>query len=92
MGLAAFSHFVLDLFMHPGDLALWPGAVTHLGFGLWRVLPTGWWFLELVFVSAACAYYWYQAGASTRFGGYRTAVVATVLVLHVLNSPWLSAY
>ena len=28
MGIAAFSHFVLDLFMHPADLALWPALST----------------------------------------------------------------
>ena len=92
MGVAVFSHFVLDLVMHPSDLALWPGAETHLGFGLWRVLPGGWWFVELALVAITCAYYWHRAGRSTRFGGRRTAVVATILVLHVLNSPWLSAY
>jgi membrane-bound metal-dependent hydrolase YbcI (DUF457 family) len=26
MALAVFSHFVLDLVMHPADLALWPGV------------------------------------------------------------------
>ena len=25
-GVAVFSHYVLDLFMHPADLALWPNA------------------------------------------------------------------
>jgi hypothetical protein len=34
MGLAAFSHFVLDVPMHPPDLALWPGSDEHIGFGL----------------------------------------------------------
>lgn len=41
MGLAAFSHFLLDLPMHPPDMGLWPGSDVHLGLGLWRVLPQG---------------------------------------------------
>src|SRR5881397_1938908 len=57
MGVAVFSHFVLDLLMHPPDLALWPGAGVHLGFGLWRRLPTGWWFVELVVVVVGLGYY-----------------------------------
>ena len=36
MGLAVFSHFLLDLVMHPPDMALWPGSTVHLGIGLWR--------------------------------------------------------
>ena len=36
MAAAVLSHFVLDLAMHPSDLALWPGSSIHLGFGLWR--------------------------------------------------------
>lgn len=90
MGIAVFSHFVLDLVMHPPDLALWPGAQIHLGFGLWKSLPIGWWYLELAFVGGALAYYWSRARTSRQFGGRPLAVILTVLVLHVLNSPWLS--
>src|SRR5260221_5300903 len=32
--VAVFSHFVLDLLMHPGDLALWPHSAAHVGFGI----------------------------------------------------------
>lgn len=90
VGFAVFSHFILDFFVHPPDLALWPGSDIHLGLGLWRLLPTGWWFVELGVVLAFCAYYWLAARHSTSFGGRATAVVAVVLILHVLNSPWLS--
>ena len=90
-GVAVFSHFALDLVMHPGDLALWPGSGVHLGFGVWQIFPTGWWFLELVLVAAGCAYYWSAAKRSLTFGGRAAWVVAVVVLLHVLNSPWLSA-
>jgi hypothetical protein len=90
MGLAAFSHFFLDLPMHPPDLALWPGSATHLGLGLWRVLPTGWWFVELAVIALGAGYYLLRAKRSEEFGGRPLAVIAVVLLLHLTNSPWLS--
>lgn len=90
MALAVFSHFLLDLPMHPADLALWPEAATHLGFGLWTALPTGWWFVELGLVAACGAFYVVRARGSGDFGGRAGAVVGVVCLLHVLNSPWLS--
>lgn len=91
MGLAAFSHFLLDLPMHPPDMALWPGSDVHLGLGLWRVLPQGWWFIELAVIGVAGAYYVRRARGSSAFGGRPLAVVIVVLLLHASNSPWLSA-
>ncbi|MGD2047476.1 MAG: hypothetical protein PVJ80_02175 [Gemmatimonadota bacterium] len=90
MGIAAFSHFVLDVPMHPPDLALWPGSEMHLGMGLWQALPRGWWFLELAVILAAGAYYAVKARSSDAFGRRPLAVVAVVIALHVFNSPWVS--
>ena len=91
MGLAVFSHFLLDLPMHPADLALWPGSTVHLGVGLWRALPTGWWFGELAVLGVGLGYYWQRSRVDGSFGGRAWAVVMTVVVLHIINSPWLSA-
>jgi hypothetical protein len=90
MALAAFSHFVLDLPMHPPDLALWPGSDVHIGLGLWRALPQGWWFVELTLIAVAGTYYLRAAKGSADFGHRPLAVVAVVVVLHIFNSPWLS--
>jgi hypothetical protein len=90
MAVAVFSHFVLDLPMHPPDMALWPGSGTHLGFGLWQALPTGWWFVELALIGLAGWYYLRRSGASRDFGRRPMAVLAVVIVLHISNSPWLS--
>ncbi len=91
MGVAAFSHFLLDLPMHPPDLAIWPGSDVHLGLGLWQRLPTGWWFVELVFILVAGAYY-LRASQSRRQARWQPlSVIGVVLLLHVANSPWLSA-
>ena len=90
MAVAAFSHFVLDLPMHPPDMSLWPGSTVHLGLGLWQSLPTGWWFVELALVALAGWYYVRRAQIAVGFGGRPLAVVAVVLLLHLSNSPWLS--
>lgn len=91
MLLAVMSHVVLDLPMHPVDLAVWPGSSVRLGMGLWRTLPTGWWFVELVVIAAGVAYYWHRSRVDGSFGARAWAIAATVLLLHVINSPWLSA-
>jgi len=90
MGVAVFSHFVLDLLMHPADLALWPGAATHVGFGLWRLLPTGWWVVELGVIAAGWWYYARRARDVGTFGGRPVAIAVVLLALHLMNSPWLS--
>ena len=90
MGIAVFSHFVLDLFMHPADLALWPGSSTHVGLGLWRVLPKGWWFVELAAIGLCIGYYWSSARRSVSYGGRPWAVALVIVLLHVFNSPWFA--
>lgn len=90
LALAVFSHFLLDLPMHPPDLALWPGSSTHLGLGLWRSLPSGWWFLELGLILAACAYYINRSRETHAFGRRPWLVAAVIVGLHVFNSPWVS--
>jgi len=87
LGLAVFSHFLLDLPMHPHDLALWPGSATHVGFSLWNT--PYWWWVELGFVALACGYYWARARSIGGFGGRAGWACAVVLALHVFNSPWL---
>jgi hypothetical protein len=89
MGFAVFSHFLLDLPMHPSDLALWPHSSAHLGFGLWRALPQGWWFLELGAIAAGWGWYAWKARTASTFGGKPVAVGVVLAILHVMNSPWL---
>ena len=91
MAVAVFSHFVLDFPMHPADLALWPGSDVHLGLGFWRSFPTGWWFGELALVAVLGGYYWRRSKTDSSFGGRPLAALIAVVVLHALNSPWLSA-
>ena len=90
MAVAGFSHFILDLPMHPSDMALWPNSEVHLGFGLWQRLPLGWWFVELAVIGACGAYYLRRATQSDDFGRRPLLAVLVVMLLHVSNSPWLS--
>ena len=89
-GIAVFSHFVLDLLMHPSDLALWPHSVPHLGFGIWTIHPPFWWFFEGAFIAACLTYYVVRARRLGSFGGRAWAVVLVIAILHVVNSPWLA--
>jgi hypothetical protein len=90
IGFAVFSHFLLDLPMHPPDLALWPDSASHLGLGLWRTFPNGWWMFELAVIAALWAYYWRRSITDPTFGGRPFMIAAVLIVLHVFNSPWLS--
>ncbi len=90
VGFAVFSHFLLDWPMHPADLALWPHSSIHIGMGLWHRLPVGWWFVELAFIAAGCAYYVVRARRLKTFGGGAGWACAVVVLLHVMNSPWLA--
>ena len=91
MGVAVFSHFALDLVVHPADLALWPGAQVHLGFGLWQIAPPLWWFVELALITVCGWSYWQRSRVDQSYGGRAWAVVAVIVLLHIVNSPWLSA-
>jgi hypothetical protein len=90
VAFAVFSHFLLDWPMHPPDLALWPHSAEHIGAGLWRRLPSGWWWIELLFIGAACAYYVAEARIKKSFGGRALWACAFILLLHASNSPQLS--
>ncbi len=90
VAIAVFSHFLLDLPMHPPDLALWPHSTIHLGFGLWNWLPIGWWWVELAVIALFCTYYVARARALETFGGRALWACAVILALHLFNSPWLS--
>jgi hypothetical protein len=92
MGVAVLSHFVLDWFMHPADLALWPGSRVHLGLGLWRLFPVGWWFFELGFIGLSLAYYYRRSRTLRTFGHRGAAIVVVIVFLHVANSPWLAPH
>ena len=62
----------------------------HIGLGLWQLLPVGWWWVELAFIAAGCTYYVVRARRLGTFGGHALWACAVVVLLHVVNSPWLA--
>jgi hypothetical protein len=78
--------------MHPPDLALWPNAPAHIGLGLWKALPQGWWFVELGFIAVAWVFYYKKSRGAATYGGRPILLGIAILVFHALNSPWLSSY
>ena len=85
LGAVAFSHWVLDLIVHRGDMPLLPGnagGLPLLGFGLWRVpavsIP-----LEALLLLGGVYLYWRTARSiEPRTSGSRiNARVVTVALL-----------
>ena len=64
--LAGISHFVLDLPIHPKDLALYPHSRVHLGWGLWRIGPRNYWWVQL-FVVLILTFLYAQGARRLRF-------------------------
>src|SRR5579859_706552 len=85
LGLVAFSHWVLDLVVHRGDMPILPGnlgGLPKLGFGLWRV-PLASMSVELALVVAGAWLYWRAARAAAAAAGHgeRRAAVAGLFML-----------
>ncbi|HEX8816962.1 MAG TPA: hypothetical protein VF753_15810 [Terriglobales bacterium] len=89
--LAVLSHFLLDLPIHPKNLAVFPHSSAHLGWNAWDFGQTKWlaatryWWLELVVVSLLLMIY--VAGArKARFATNLTlACCILVFGLHLLS-------
>jgi membrane-bound metal-dependent hydrolase YbcI (DUF457 family) len=84
LGAVAFSHWVLDLIVHRGDMPILPGNAGDLpllGFGLWRV-PVASILLEAALLLLGVFLYW-RAARSTqpRPGSRVTPSVATGALL-----------
>jgi len=86
LGAVVFSHWLLDLIVHRGDMPLLPrnwGGYPRLGFGLWRV-PVASALLELALVLAG-SYFYFVAARDVERGAGRTkmtgASTAAAIVL-----------
>jgi membrane-bound metal-dependent hydrolase YbcI (DUF457 family) len=85
VALVAFSHWVLDLFVHRADMPLLPGNAGHLpmlGFGLWRY-PLAVAAAECALVVAGAWLYWRAARSVTLVAGAgrRRAALVSILIL-----------
>jgi membrane-bound metal-dependent hydrolase YbcI (DUF457 family) len=84
LGGVAFSHWVLDLIVHRGDMPILPGNAGDLpllGLGLWRV-PIASILLEAALFVAGVFLYWRAARSlPTRAGRVTPSLVAGVMLL-----------
>jgi hypothetical protein len=85
VGAVSFSHWLLDLPLHRGDMPILPGNAGNLpklGFGLWQ-LPWAVAAIELALVVVGGWLYWRAAGSAAKAAGRgrRSAVVTSVLIL-----------
>ena len=85
LGLVSFSHWLLDLVVHRGDMPILPGNIgglPKLGFGLWQITPAAI-TSELLLLLAGAWFYWRAAESVTSVAGFGRgrAIVATLLIL-----------
>ena len=86
MGVA-FSHWLLDLPLHNGDMALYPGSAIKLGWGWWGLLGEYGWHLEVIF-SLMLLYYAYQKSKENGETIWPQMLLMGLLMANM--SPWLS--
>lgn len=86
VGLVSFSHWVLDLVVHRGDMPILPGAIGNLprlGFGLWR-FPAISIVIELALVLIGAWTYWRASRAVALGSGRGMFLAAAVSALIAL--------
>jgi membrane-bound metal-dependent hydrolase YbcI (DUF457 family) len=78
MGLLVVSHWFLDLPMHRGDLPLYPGSGTRVGWGLWNsMLAT--YVIEIGLYAIGLAIYARTTRARDRIGSWGLWIYAVAL-------------
>lgn len=80
VGLASFSHWVLDLLTHRPDLALMPGGTVKVGLGLWYSV-TGTVVIEIGIAVIGILLYLRATTATDRVGTYGLWGLILVLTL-----------
>jgi hypothetical protein len=82
--LAVFSHFLLDLPIHPKPLALYPHSAVHLGLGLSQVDRATYWWVQLAVLAALTLLYVHGARRQQVPARLVAASALVVLSLHLL--------
>jgi hypothetical protein len=89
--LAVFSHFLLDLPIHPKNLAFFPYSSVHLGWNAWEAGQAKWhgaslyWWLELLFVNLLLLVYFRGALKSRLTSNLTFASCVLIVGLHLLG-------
>lgn len=87
-GFSVISHFLEDWPVHNNDLALYPHADAHLGYGLWGTVGTWAWVLEGLFCAALLGFAWRRLRQQHGISLLWPVVILSVSFFNV--SPWLS--
>lgn len=87
LGLAVFSHWVLDWISHRPDLPLAPGLATRVGLGLWNH-PAATVLVELGVFAAGAVLYLRATRARNRRGKILIWVLLGFLVVVYLANVW----
>jgi hypothetical protein len=82
--LAVFSHFLLDLPIHPKNLALYPHSMLHLGVGLAGTGRIVYWWVQLAVAAALCGIYVQGARRQQVAPNLVAAACLVVASLHLL--------
>jgi len=82
---AVFSHFLLDLPIHPKNIALYPYSSVHLGWGLWSLGPRKYWWVQFGVLAVLMLIY-AEGARKLRFSGNLIAATCIlVLGLHIMT-------
>jgi hypothetical protein len=84
--LAVASHVLLDLPIHPKDLALYPTSSIHLGWGLWSLGPAIYWWIQLAALAVFAGIY-VHGSRKTLPANLIAATCVTLLSLHLMMKP-----
>lgn len=86
VGLAVFSHWVLDFITHRPDIPLYPGSTTYIGLGLWNSFA-GTMIVEGVLFLAAVALYARATAARDATGMYAFwTLVGLLVIMYLANA------
>lgn len=87
LGLAVFSHFILDLTVHTPDLSIAGNDTTKLGLGLWNNVPLVL-VLELLVLFGGWMFFSRSKRSDATFPKQRNRIFVGILALLTLATPF----
>lgn len=88
LGLAVFSHFVLDLLVHTPDLSIAGNDTAMLGLGLWNNVPLAL-VLELLVLFGGWLVFTRSKRTDATFPKQRNRIFVGILALVTLTTPFM---
>jgi hypothetical protein len=88
LGLAVFSHFILDLLVHTPDLSIAGGNTARLGLGLWNNVPVVL-VLELLVLLGGWMLFNRSQRSDTTFPKQRNRIFLGILALLTVATPFM---